>query len=115
MIIHSLNCYKLSISYHKIPALIRLLYVHASVKMSLILVVLRNHVMMNFLIQRDLKFNLLTGDRRQTKQFCFLDADCLVVGESQSSSRCSAGKYPVKPPHPEGDSQTIDTYPCRNT
>ena len=23
---------------------------------------------------------LLTGDRRQTKQFCFLDADCLVVG-----------------------------------
>ena len=22
-------------------------------------------------------------DRRQTKQFCFLDADCLVVGESQ--------------------------------
>ena len=30
---------------------------------------------------------LLTGDRRQTKQFCFLDADCLLVGESQSSSR----------------------------
>ena len=23
---------------------------------------------------------LLTGDRHQTKQFCFLDADCLVVG-----------------------------------
>ena len=38
-----------------------------------------------------------TGDRRQTKQFCFLDADCLVVGESQSSSRRSAGRYPVKP------------------
>ena len=52
---------------------------------------------------------ILTGDRRQTKQFCFLDADCLVVGESQSSSRRSAGKYPVKPPRPEGDSQTIDT------
>ena len=28
--------------------------------------------------------------RRQTKQFCLLDADCLVVGESQSSSRRSA-------------------------
>ena len=41
--------------------------------------------------------SLLTGDRRQTKQFCFLDADCLVVGESQSSSRRSAGRYPVKP------------------
>ena len=58
---------------------------------------------------------LLTGDRRQTKQFCFLDADCLVVGESQSSSRRLARKYPVKPPRPEGDSQTIDTYQCRNT
>ena len=46
----------------------------------------------------------LTGDRRQTKQFGFLDADCLVVGESQSSSRRSAGRYPVKPPRPEGDS-----------
>ena len=60
----------------------------------------------------------LTGDRRQTKQFCFLDfleADCLVVGESQSSSRRSAGRYPVKPPHPEGDSQTIDTLQCRNS
>ena len=44
----------------------------------------------------------LTGDRRQTKQFCFLDADCLVVGESQSSSRRSAGRYPMKPPRPEG-------------
>ena len=47
---------------------------------------------------------LLTGDRRQArhfylaKQFCFLDADCLVVGESQGSSRRSVGKYPVKPP-----------------
>ena len=41
------------------------------------------------------------------KQFCFLDADCLVVGESQGSSRLSVGKYPVKPPPPEGDSQTI--------
>ena len=28
----------------------------------------------------DLHVSLLTGDRRQTKQFCFLDADCLVVG-----------------------------------
>ena len=58
---------------------------------------------------------LLTGDRRQashfylTKQFCFLDADCLVVGESQGISRRSVGKYPVKPPRPEGDSQTIGT------
>ena len=39
----------------------------------------------------------LTGDRRQArhfylaKQFCFLDADCLVVGESQGSSRRSVG------------------------
>ena len=49
----------------------------------------------------------LTGDRRQTKQFCFLDADCLVVGESQSSSRRSAGRYPVKPPRPEGDCQSL--------
>ena len=63
---------------------------------------------------------LLTGDRRQArhfylaKQFCFLDADCLVVGESQGSSRRSVGKYPVKPPRPEGDSQTIGTYRCRN-
>ena len=61
-----------------------------------------------------LNLYLLTGDRRQTKQFCFLDADCLVVGESQSSSRRSAGRYPVKPPRPEGDSQTIDTLQCRN-
>ena len=47
------------------------------------------------------------------KQFCFLDADCLEVGESQGSSPRSVGKYPVKPPRPEGDSQTIDTYRCR--
>ena len=64
--------------------------------------------------------NLPTGDRRQAKhfylakQFRFLDADCLVVGESQGSSRRSVGKYPVKPPRPEGDSQTIGTYRCRN-
>ena len=49
----------------------------------------------------------ITGDRRQTKQFCFLDADCLVVGERQSSSRRSAGKYPVEPPRPEGDIQKL--------
>ena len=41
--------------------------------------------------------NFITGDRCQTKQFCFLDADCLVVGERQGSSLWSAGKYPVKP------------------
>ena len=34
----------------------------------------------------------LSGDRRQTNQFCFLDADCLVVRKSQNSSRRSAGK-----------------------
>ena len=39
------------------------------------------------------------------KQFGFLNADCLVVGESQGSS---VVKYPVKPPGP-GDSQTIGT------
>ena len=63
---------------------------------------------------------LLTGDRRQArhfylaKQFCFLDGDCLVVGESQGSSRRSVGKYPVKPPRPEGDNQNIGTYRCKN-
>ena len=57
---------------------------------------------------------LITGNRRQAKQFCFQDADFLVVGESQGSSRCSDGKYPMKPPRPEGDSQTIDTYRRRN-
>ena len=63
---------------------------------------------------------ILTGDRHQArhfylaKQFCFLDADSLVVEESQGSSRGSVGKYPVKPPRPEGDSQTIGTYRCRN-
>ena len=40
--------------------------------------------------------NLFTGDRSQTKQFLF-PADCLVVGESQSSSWRSARKYLVKP------------------
>ena len=56
------------------------------------------------------------GDRHQAKhfylakQFCFLDADCLVVGESQGSYRRLVGKYPVKPPRPEGDSQTIGTF-----
>ena len=79
--------------------------------MSAILNSLNAH---NFLIFQPILMTL-TGDRRRTKQFCFLNADCLVVGESQSSSRRSAGKYPVKPPRPEGDSQTIDTYPCRNT
>ena len=59
---------------------------------------------------------LRTGDRRQArhfylaKQFCFLDADCLVVGGSQGSSRRSAGKSPVKPPRPEGDSETIRVH-----
>ena len=48
------------------------------------------------------------------KQFCFLDSDCLVVGKSLGSSRRSVGKYPVKPLCPEGDSQTIGTYRCRN-
>ena len=39
-----------------------------------------------------------------------------MVGESQSISRRSAGKYPVKPPRREGDSQTIDAhYQCRNS
>ena len=48
-------------------------------------------------------YRLLTRDRRQTKQFCFLDADCLVVGENKGSSRRSAWKYPVKPPRPEDE------------
>ena len=37
----------------------------------------------------------LTGDRRQTKQFCFLDAGCLVVGETHSSSRPSKPKREI--------------------
>ena len=47
--------------------------------------------------------DLLEIDRHQArhlylaKQLCFLDADCLVVEESQGSSRRSVGKYPVKP------------------
>ena len=45
-------------------------------------------------------FNLLTGDTRQAKQFCFKDTDCLVVVESQGSSLRSAGKYTVKPMQP---------------
>ena len=49
---------------------------------------------------------LFTVDRCQAKQFHFLNADYLVVGESQGSS---VKKYPVKPPGPEGDSQTIGT------
>ena len=33
-----------------------------------------------------------------------IDADCLVLGESQDSSQCSVKKYPVKPSALEGDS-----------
>ena len=33
-----------------------------------------------------------------------------MAGEIQDESRRSAGKYFVKPPLPEGDSQTIDIY-----
>ena len=56
---------------------------------------------------------ILTGDRRHARhfdlatQFCFLDADCLVVGDNQGSSRRSVGKCPVKSLCPKGDSQTI--------
>ena len=47
--------------------------------------------------------------------FCFLDANCLVVGESQGSFRRLTGRFPVKSPRPEGDSQTTDTYHCTNS
>ena len=63
---------------------------------------------------------LLSGDTRQArhfylaKQFCFLDADCLLVGESQGSSRRLVERYRVQPTRPEGDSQTNGTYRCRN-
>ena len=53
-------------------------------------------------------YQLLTRDRRQTKQFCFLDADCLVVGENQGSSRRSAWKYSVKPPRPEDEKKNTN-------
>ena len=46
-------------------------------------------------------FNLLTGDTRQAEPFCFKDADCLVVVESQGSSLRSARKYTVKPMQPK--------------
>ena len=59
---------------------------------------------------------LLTGDRCQArhfylaKRFCLdTNMSCLVLGESQGSSLCLVRKYPVKPPTPEGDSQTIGT------
>ena len=66
-----------------------------------------------YIAQRYYKLKLTVIDVRLSN-FCLLDADCLVVGESQGSSRRSAGKYPVKPSRPEGDSQTIDTYQCRS-
>ena len=36
---------------------------------------------------------------------------CLGVGKPR---QISVGKYSVKPPHPEWNSQTIDVYRCRN-
>ena len=36
------------------------------------------------------------------------------LGGSHSSSRCSVGKFPVKPSCPEGDNQTIEICRCRN-
>ena len=47
----------------------------------------------------------VTEERCQNKRFCFIDTDCLVVGESQGGSLCSAGKCSDL----EGDSQTTDT------
>ena len=46
-------------------------------------------------------------DRRQTKQFLLLKRRLSSAGGSQGSSRRSAGKYPVKPLRPEGDSQPL--------
>ena len=46
-------------------------------------------------------YNLQKIDVRLSN-FCFLDADCLVVGESQGSSQ----SFAVKPTRPKGDSQT---------
>ena len=61
-----------------------------------------------------LKIDVKLGISASLSNSASLDAECLVVGESQGSSRRSVGKYPVKPPRPEGDSQTIGTYRCRN-
>ena len=36
-------------------------------------------------VTTDINYYVLTEDKRQAKQFCFLDADCLVVGKSQDS------------------------------
>ena len=38
----------------------------------------------------------------------------LYSTDCQGSSQRSVGKYPVKSPRQEGDSQTIGTYRCRN-
>ena len=48
-----------------------------------------------------LKSHRLMGDRLKTKQFLFLNSNCLVVGKSQVRSRRSAKKYTMKPPRPE--------------
>ena len=46
----------------------------------------------------------------EDKQFCLLVADCLVVGESQCSSRHLAGKTLWNHQNQWGDSKSIDTY-----
>ena len=51
--------------------------------------------------------NLLEIDGR-LKQFCFLIADCLVVGKSQFSA--FGWKYTRNHCNPEGDSQTIEIH-----
>ena len=55
----------------------------------------------------------VTGVRRQTWLILPLRRWLSSGGGSQCSTRGPAGKYPVKPPNKEDDSQTIDTYHCR--
>ena len=77
------------------------------------------YIIVDFIKVKTQANHSLTGDKRQArhfylaKQFCFLDADCQVTGESQGSSRRSVRKYPVKPSRPESDSQTIVYIPMQ--
>ena len=46
--------------------------------------------------------------------FSLSDAECLVMGEMPVQLSTSGRKTLVNHRNPEGDSQTIDTYHCRN-
>ena len=62
---------------------------------------------------KDVHCVYVTGDRRHAA-ILLLRRRLFSGGGKPVSFRRSAGKYPVKQLHPEVDSQTIDTYLCRN-